>query len=103
MPGQPISENTSSVNEQLCSKFSLAIEELPMHLDSCRDFLCPQLCAREDAQKATKLQLLACLQKDQGGNRSILNLRREWSLLSNFILRSKREVAIQLLDLTVSV
>ena len=42
VPGQPISENTSSVDEQLCSKFSLAIEGLPMHLDSCRDFLCPQ-------------------------------------------------------------
>ena len=42
MPGQPISENTSSVDEQLCSKFLLAIEGLPMHLDSCRDFLWPQ-------------------------------------------------------------
>ena len=34
VPSQPISENTSP----LCSKFSLAIEGLPMHLDSCRDF-----------------------------------------------------------------
>ena len=51
--------------------------------------------------KGHEVTVIGLPAKDQGANGSILIKRREWSLLSNFILRSKREVAIQLLDLTM--
>ena len=85
------------MDEQLCSKFSLAIEGLAMHLDSCRVVYAPNNAQeRTPKRRRSYSDWLAC-KKTKGQT----EVKREWSLLSNFILWSKREVAIQLLDFTV--
>ena len=61
----------------------------------------PPIMRKRGHPKGDEVTVIGLPAKDQGANRSILIKRREWSLLSNFILWSKREVAIQLLDFTV--
>ena len=61
----------------------------------------PPVMRKRGRPKGHEVTVIGLPAKRPRGKQKHSDPRREWSLLSNFILRSKREVAIQLLDLTV--